>query len=68
MGRRELRDEIQSRWVVHEPRYGSAPFRKRDLDAASERGRQLPSEPVDESSEARRPPAPRDSSAGSEGG
>lgn len=66
MGRRELRVEIQGTWRVHEPRVSGTPFRKRDLEAAY--AKPLPPEPVDESGEARRPPAPRDSSAGSEGG
>lgn len=66
MGRRELRDEIQATWRVHEPRVAGVPFRKRDLAAAY--AKDLPSVRADESSEARCPPASRDSSAPTEGG
>jgi hypothetical protein len=65
MGRREERDAIQARWLVHEPRVPGIPFTKKDIEDAKTRF--AASEPAVESSEARRPPAPRDSAAGSEG-
>jgi hypothetical protein len=65
MGRREDRDAIQSRWLVHEPRVPGVPFTKKDI--ADAQTRFAASEPAAESGEAR-PPTPRDSAAGSEEG
>ncbi len=40
MGRRELRDELQSTWTVIEPRTKGVPMTKKDIDDAALRERQ----------------------------
>lgn len=37
MGRRELRDELQSTWSTYTPRVPGTPFRTKDLEDADER-------------------------------
>lgn len=66
MGRREEREELQATWMVmREPRDLTGNRHERRKRVAQVR---RPSASAVESSEARRPPAPRDSAADSEGG
>lgn len=37
MGRRELREELQSTWTVYEPREPGTPIRKKDVADANTR-------------------------------
>lgn len=75
MGRRELREEVQATWLVHEPQGSGGNRHARRARLVQIRRARTLREPTDlvlpeaavESSEARRPPAPRDSTAASEG-
>jgi hypothetical protein len=67
MGRRELRDEIQARWVVLEPRKPGTPFRKKDIDDSVHTS-PVSDAAVESSEESVAPRCPRDSTAASEGG